>query len=309
MSARLYRARRGFTLIELLVVIAIIAVLVALLLPAVQAAREAARRSQCKNNLKQIGLALHNYHDLASSLPPGWIGVTSKTSDPKGESGFSWGSMILPHLDLEAIRNDFNYSLPIDNTSGSPSNASLLRTQLPVFECPSDSHDLLFTTVDRNGMNVERSVANYVGLFGTVEIDGCENPPGTAPVTAAGQCVSDGAFYHNSAIRFRDIIDGTSNTLIVGERTTWEDPVTGARFYGTWSGALPAVDEEPSRILGHVEESPNTGDHPEDLGSAHPGGAHMLLGDGHVKFVSSDIDEAAFRSLATRNGEELPVDF
>ncbi len=309
MSTTHVRRRRGFTLIELLVVIAIIAVLVALLLPAVQSAREAARRSQCKNNLKQIGLALHNYHEMASSFPPGWIGVSRPVQDPEGESGFAWGTMLLPHLDLDNLRHQFNTELAIDDSSGSPSNRSLLSTQLLVFECPSDSRALLFQTPDRNGVDVDRSVANYVGVFGTVELHDCENAPGTAPVTSAGQCVSDGVFYHNSAIKLRDITDGTSNTLTVGERTTWEDPVTGDRFYGTWSGALPEVEEEPARFLGKAEHPPNESHHPEDFGSAHHGGAHFVLGDGHVKFISDTIDEGVFQGLATRNGNEDPAEF
>lgn len=303
------RRRRGFTLIELLVVIAIIAILVALLLPAVQSAREAARRSQCKNNLKQIGLALHNYHEIAQSFPSGWIGVSRPVQDPEGESGFAWGTMILPHLDLENLRYEFNTELPIDDTSGNPSNSSLLSTQLPVFECPSDPHDLLFPTPARSGAVIQRSVANYVGVFGTVELHDCESAPGTGPVTSAGQCVSDGVFYHNSAIKLRDIIDGTANTLAVGERTTWEDPATGDRFYGTWSGALPEVEEEPARIMGKAEHPPNESNHPEDFGSSHPGGAHFVLGDGHVKFVSDSIDEDVFQGLATRNGNEDPAEF
>lgn len=309
MSTSSIRRRRGFTLIELLVVIAIIAILVALLLPAVQSAREAARRSQCKNNLKQIGLALHNYHEIASSFPAGWIGVSNYNQDPEGESGFAWGTMILPHLDLENLRHEINTDLPIDDASGNPSNSSLLSTQLPVFECPSDPHVLLFPTPARSGIDIQRSVANYAGVFGTVELHGCENPPGTAPVTAAGQCVSDGIFYHNSTIKLRDIVDGTSNTLAVGERTTWEDPATGDKFYGTWSGALPEVEEEPARIMGKAEHPPNEADHPEDFGSAHPGGAHFVLGDGHVKFISENIDADVFQSVATRNGNEDPGEF
>ena len=303
------RCRRGFTLIELLVVIAIIAVLVALLLPAVQSAREAARRSQCKNNLKQIGLALHNYHDVGSGLPSGWIGVSNFTADPEGESGFGWGTMIIPHLDSNNLYAQLNTKRPLDDRSGSPSNAELLRIVIPVYSCPSDSNPSIFTTMDRNGVDVERSIANYAGVFGTIELHDCENPPGTAPVTPDGQCVSDGVFYHNSFIKLRDITDGLSNTLMVGERSTNENQHTGGSFYGTWAGALPGVHEEPARIVAHAEHPPNEGIHAEDFSSLHPGGAHFLMGDGRVKFVSDTIDGTVFQGLSTRSGDENPADF
>lgn len=296
---------RGFTLIELLVVIAIIAVLIALLLPAVQQAREAARRSQCKNNLKQIGLALHNYHDTHNTFPPGWIGVVSGVQDPEGDSGFGWGSMILPNLDQSPLYAQFNFSNPMD---AAPNRANLGRV-LTVFQCPSDPKPDKFPLDDRNGTPVDLASANYVGVFGTVELDGCENPPGMFPVTAQGQCVSDGAFFHNSRIKMRDFTDGTSSTLMVGERTTFTDPGTGDKFYGTWSGALPEVEEAPARIMGHAEHPPNRKLHPEDFGSAHTGGAQFVLADGHVVFISENIDTRVFQSLSTRNGGEVVGEF
>ena len=125
---------RGFTLIELLVVIAIIAVLIALLLPAVQQAREAARRTQCKNNLKQIGLALHNYHDNFSALPPGWIGVTGTVTDVYGMNGWGWGSKILPQIDQANLYNTMNFSVKME----SPANALARVVPLAAFRCASD---------------------------------------------------------------------------------------------------------------------------------------------------------------------------
>ena len=240
------RARRGFTLIELLVVIAIIAILIALLLPAVQQAREAARRASCKNNLKQIGLALHNYHDVYAGFPSGWIGVTNGRSNVLGESGFAWGTMILPYLDQAPLYRRFNFSSPLD---ASP-NRTLVNQHLTVYQCPSDPKPESFQTPDRNGNQIQMATANYAGVFGTVELDNCyTSPAGTPPVSAQGQCLSDGVFYHNSAVKIRDIIDGASNTLIVGERTTFLDPVNGP-FYGTWSGALPGVDDVARPIYG-----------------------------------------------------------
>ena len=128
--------RSGFTLIELLVVIAIIAVLIGLLLPAVQKVREAASRLKCKNNLKQIGLALHNYLDVAGVFPPGWIAVddTGAPSAHEGTSGVGWAAMILPYMEQKNIYSQFNASLPLTD----PANAAFLRNQIPAYKCPSD---------------------------------------------------------------------------------------------------------------------------------------------------------------------------
>ncbi|MBX3436794.1 MAG: DUF1559 domain-containing protein [Planctomycetaceae bacterium] len=300
--------RRGFTLIELLVVIAIIAVLIALLLPAVQQAREAARRTQCKNNLKQIGLALHNYHDVHLTFPSGWVAASFPMSDPEGESGFGWGSMILPYVEQNNLYDQFNFSLPMDDDTGAPTHRSLLQHRLTVFQCPSDPKPDSFRLEDRYGELLELATANYAGSFGVTELHGCENPPGTPPVNSGGQCISDGMLFHNSRVRIQDASDGTSNTLLVGERTTFTE-LDGSKFYGTWSGALPEVEESAARILSHSEHAPNSFEHPEDWGSFHTGGAQFVLGDGHVRFISENIDEAVFQALATRSGGEVVGEF
>lgn len=296
--------RSGFTLIELLVVIAIIAILIALLLPAVQQAREAARRSQCKNNMKQLGLALHNYHDVFNAFPPGWIGVENGQANPEGESGFAWGTMILPYIDQAPLYNQFTFTQSMDVVP----NRDLLNNYLTVFSCPSDPKPNTFVMQDQNGTDIELGVCNYVGVFGTTEIHDCENTPGTAPVTASGQCISDGVFFHNSRIKMRDMVDGTSSTLMVGERTTFIES-DGTQFYGTWTGALPEVEEAAARVMGKAEHPPNENGHPEDFGSAHEGGAHFVMGDGHVQFISENIDEGLFQSLATRAGGEVVGEF
>lgn len=299
------RLRRGFTLIELLVVIAIIAILVALLLPAVQQAREAARRAACKNNLKQIGLALHNYHDVHNAFPPGWMGVTDRRPDVVGESGFAWATMILPYLDQAPLYGQMDFSLAMDLAP----NRKHLRQHLPVFQCPSDPKPNTFLTDDRNMQQIELATANYAGVFGTVELDECySNPPGTAPVSPQGQCLSNGAFFHNSRVKMRDFTDGTSSTLMVGERTTFTEP-SGVSVYGTWTGALPYVDDAAGLVVGHAEHLPNTGLHPEDFGSSHEGGAHFILADGHVQFISENMDQATYEALGTRNGGEIVGEF
>lgn len=298
-------SRSGFTLIELLVVIAIIAVLIALLLPAVQQAREAARRSQCKNNLKQIGLALHNYHDVANSFPPGWIAVRNGVADfEDGGSGFSWGTFLLPYLDQAPLYSKLNFNYDMN----APENVDFLQAKLAVFQCPSDPKPDTFTTEGTPAVRL--ATANYVAMFGTTDLHGCENAPGVAPVNSGGQCVSNGAFYHNSNTQFRDFTDGLSNTILAGERTTFVDPDHADEiFYGTWAGAVPGEEHAVGRVIGHAEHAPNQKHHAEDFGSSHTGGAHFVMGDGRVVFLSENMNEDTFRSLGTRAGGEVVGEF
>lgn len=300
--------RRGFTLIELLVVIAIIAILVALLLPAVQQAREAARRTQCKNNLKQIGLALHNYHDVHGRFPPGWIAVdptTRLSSAHEGISGAGWAAFILPQMEQTNLYSQFNPDFAIN----APVNVPFMNNILEAYRCPSDPQpDRWKISAEGSPGNVlaELPIANYVGSFGTGELHGCENSPGTFPVTPSGQCIGNGAFFHNSSVRFRDFTDGTSNTFIVGERRT--RPLLD--WYSTWVGMVPEGEEAFARILGGADHVPNHPDaHFEDYSSVHTGGAQFCLGDGSVRFLSENIDEGVFRSLATIQGNEVVSEF
>ena len=300
------RHRQGFTLIELLVVIAIIAILISLLLPAVQQAREAARRTQCRNNLKQIGLALHNYHDVHSTFPSGWIAVDGGAHSPhEGLNGAGWGTMILPFIDQANLYEEFNASLAIEN----PANATFLGTLIPSFRCPSDPQPD-FWEIEEEGspgtVLAELPIANYIGVFGTEELDGCENAPGSFPVSDAGQCVGDGMLYHNSSIQIKDIRDGTSNTLFIGERRT--DPAAG--WYSTWAGMVSEGEEAFQRVLGSTCHPPNDpAAHLDDFSSNHTGGAMFVLGDGSVHFVSESIDIGVCQSLATRAAGEIVGEF
>lgn len=298
--------RRGFTLIELLVVISIIAILIALLLPAVQQAREAARRTQCKNNLKQIGLALHNYHDVARAFPPGWIAVddTGSPSAHEGTSGVGWAAMILPYLEQGNIYSQFNASLPLTD----PANAAFLRNQIPGYKCPSDPQpEFFFIAEEGSGVTIAGlPIANYIGSFGTEELDGCENAPGDLPVMADGTCKGDGVFYHNSRVRLADITDGTTNTFLVGERKT----VAKLNWFSTWPGMIAEGEEAFQRVCGSADHPPNSpATHFDDFSSHHVGGSQFCLGDGSVRFISENIDRGVYQSLATIQGGEVVGEF
>ncbi len=145
-----------------------------------------------------------------------------------------------------------------------------------------------------------------MGVFGTEELDGCENAPGTDPVAGNGQCVGDGVFYHNSSTKIREMTDGTSNTLMVGERLTRESD----GWYSTWAGMVSEGEEAFQRVLGSADHVPNDpAAHFDDFSSNHTGGAHFVLGDGSVHFISSSIDHDVYVALATRRGGEIPGEF
>lgn len=315
--------KRGFTLIELLVVIAIIAILIALLLPAVQQAREAARRSQCVNNLKQIGLALHNYHDTHGTLPPGWIGVDPATRIPNaenGHSGFAWGAMILPMLDQGPLYNRINFSRSCLDTTGN-NNQALLATPLAAFRCPSDSgpQTWVIGSEDGSGDLATLANANYVGSFGS-GVPGTDDGYGGLlswedyiEANPNRQVQGTGMFWHNSNLRFRDVTDGLSNTVCVGEHKTnlRPDPAhPDEQWFSTWGAVIPEGEEAVARVLGLADHPPNHPDtHLDDFSSSHTGGAHFMFGDGRVRFLTENVDLNLFKAISTRSGGEVVGEF
>lgn len=300
------RNRKAFTMVELLVVIAVIAILIALILPAVQRARESARMVQCRSNLKQFGIALHNYESQHKCYPPGYIAVENGfPSAHHGTSGAGWALFLLPHVEQSALYEAFDADYSIIHAN----NAKILEFAPGIFQCPSDTKPKYFEIEDEHagGVLATLPTANYVGVFGTMELHDCENPPGTAPVTADGICVGDGMFYHNSLVRHGDIRDGTSTTFAIGERRT----NAGLGWFSTWVGMVPEGEEAFQRVLGSTDHLPNDpAGHFDDFSSFHEGGTQFLMADGTVKFASSTMDHTVYRALSTiKSGDWFEQEF
>ncbi len=296
----LMRKHRGFTLIELLVVIAIIAVLVGLLLPAIQKVREAANNASCKNNLKQIGIALQNYHDRNGAFPPGYISMT-KTDGTDGGPGWGWASQILDDVEQGTLGQQ------IDFTKGLPMAPPAVVAQLvKTYVCPSDPLKTPFPVNANNGQSVQVAQANYVAMFG----DGAIIPSPTGGI-------GDGVFYRNSHTRIADILDGTSNTVLVGERSgnlalaTWTAALPGAKVPPGTPGITAPSGPAPVLVLGHTgtvasPSLPNsTLTDVAAFRSHHPGGVNFAFGDGSVRLVPFSIDPASWIGLGTRAGGEV----
>jgi prepilin-type N-terminal cleavage/methylation domain-containing protein len=281
--------RRGFTLIELLVVIAIIAVLVALLLPAVQQAREAARRTQCKNNLVQIGLALHNYEMAHECLPPGSVDPNRPIRNEAKGFHVGWILQILPHLDQYNTYNRFNFNAGVY----AQVNDAPRGVRISVLLCPSNNTGFAGASV---------GMTTYAGCHHDAE----------APIDID----NNGVLFLNSRIRYRDIRDGSSNTIFAGE-TIDVDPLgwaSGTRATLRNTGATPASGGwSQGKYLNPAVEGAKGADAAllavGGFSSPHAGGAQFLIGDGSVKFISQSINPAVFTGLGNRAGGELPSEF
>jgi prepilin-type N-terminal cleavage/methylation domain-containing protein/prepilin-type processing-associated H-X9-DG protein len=280
--------RRGFTLIELLVVIAIIGVLVGLLLPAVQSAREAARRTQCTNNLKQIGLALQGYHDAYQRLP---MGYSYRAGYDWG--GFGWGAAVLAQLEQAPLFAALNFDLPVWTVD----NATVATARIGSYVCPSDdtSQD---GELDRDGLRF--ALGSYVASFGPGDMD------------FGDPADRRGLFSRNSSTRFAEIRDGLSMTLAASERHNGRFNVLsdGGHLYAetVWIGA---IKEEPDDDHGHTclfqaGHTPTSLEMDDrDAASRHAGGTHFVFGDGSVRFLKNSIALDVYRALSTRNGGEV----
>lgn len=288
------RSMAGFTLVELLVVIAIIGVLVGLLLPAVQAAREAARRAQCSNNLRQIGLGLSNYESGFRRFQRGWVDNNAST-----RPGWAWGHALLPFIEQNSLYQQIDHRFDTTSITTQP----FLTAVIPTFQCPSDpggptfeigeeeegddhDHDEGVHNVDEGHKLFRIAKSNYVGVFGTLEIE--EHPYN-----------GDGVFFGNSMIRTQDIVDGLSNTMIVGER--------GSKLGGSvWHGWIHGAAEASARFLGSTDHTPNSPvGHFDDFSSFHSTGAHFIFADCSTRLLSNSIDLAVYQALATRRGGEI----
>jgi prepilin-type N-terminal cleavage/methylation domain-containing protein/prepilin-type processing-associated H-X9-DG protein len=318
------RRVRGFTLIELLVVIAIIAVLIALLLPAVQQAREAARRSQCKNNLKQLGLSLHNYHDVFNMFCPGYIDLRGAGGVADNQGHWAWSASLLPYIDQAPLFN----TLRVGDVRPTPALTAFpteMRSPISGFRCPSDTGPKVHDAAVDPGYAIENVAAantglaltNYVVANGTASV---RHRKATNPIDGGSGAI--GAFYRDSTTGFRDITDGSSNTILMGERAwiragvrmsagmmlavrdstgagpTAEDQTDTGKNQGLLTIAGTARFPINPVLTGGPNQSQS-----QAFSSLHTGGAHFLLADGSVRFISENI-----QLTATTVGTQWPVD-
>jgi prepilin-type N-terminal cleavage/methylation domain-containing protein/prepilin-type processing-associated H-X9-DG protein len=292
------RTRRGFTLIELLVVIAIIAVLIGLLLPAVQKVREAAARAKCQNNLKQIGLACHGYHDANGVLPPGYAATANY---PDTAPGWGWAAFLLPYLEQDALYRQLDFKRPVQSQPA-------IQTVVSAFLCPSDlPPGAAFPVTD--ALQTVVCTAAPSSYAATVGSDASEVEDETG----------NGVFYRNSQTRFSDITDGTSQTVLAGDRA-WAD--TQGVWAGAPSGALArpgpanpwqsATGSAAVLVLVHnnwINITTDADGGLDDFSSKHTAGVNLLFADGSVHFLRSITadgpERRAFWALGTRAGGEV----
>jgi prepilin-type N-terminal cleavage/methylation domain-containing protein/prepilin-type processing-associated H-X9-DG protein len=274
------RRNRGFTLVELLVVIAIIGVLVALVLPAVQAAREAARRAACQNNLRQIGVALHVFHDAHGQLPIGCVEKRVPQSKPNGRQ-LSWSAELLPHLEEQSLWSQIDFDLPYDSTQ----NAAAAATVIGEYLCPStvrlasgrEAGVVSNPAPTAAGAGYRGAATDYGGIYGAAQISPSAN----------------GVFLYDRAVMLPEITDGTSHTLALAE-----DTGRGWLMDGEWINGENIYD---------VSNLINTQQHNE-IWSDHPGGAMVLWCDGGATFLAETVELPELRAICTRAGSDAVND-
>ena len=305
--------KRGFTLIELLVVIAIIAILIALLLPAVQQAREAARRTQCRNNMKQLGLAIHNYHDNNRKFP---MGTRYPTSAP------NWRIAILPFLDQAPLYNQLNFAGSFN--AGYTNNTVLTSLFVAAYKCPSST--LPSNSTSFSGNSGAGMLHDYVGISGATPDPAARTSECSPEHRYGGITCINGMLSPNLSRSMRDVTDGTSNTMIIAEQS---GPIgtadLRANYYGGWGGFTRPMGGTDSiatltswttttdtwgTAVTTVRYSPNPAvtssgnDNVYDMNTAltsyHEGGVHVLMCDGAVRFVSENVAFTTLTNLASR---------
>ncbi|MEW4487270.1 DUF1559 domain-containing protein [Thalassoglobus sp. JC818] len=263
--------RFGFTLIELMVVIAVIGLLIALLLPAVQSAREASRRTQCKSSLRQLALALHNYHDAHRVLPSGTINFGSSF---RPVSGWGWGTMILPYVDQGALYSKVDFNT--NNAVGA--NRDVIDTPLPFTLCPSDAGPTTVVVRSSSGDGVKVGAGNYLGV--------------------------ESMLSELSDVTFGDVTDGLSSSFMLGESIYQRDSTYNEDKTSSWVGKVTFIDEWVNNSIPHLAVSSSTRINHSFFASRHPGGMHFALGDGHVDFFAENMDVDVYQALGTIDGGE-----
>ena len=322
------RALHGFTLVELLVVITIIGILIALLLPAVQAAREAARRIQCGNNMKQIGLALHNYHSTHRIFPPGWV-----EAGPDGTIApnlFGWGAHILPFGEQKALYDQLDFNRVLHHGTYGDSvveNIDLIGSVVPMYRCPSDLSEPQVAIEEwmpgvGDYFPAVPSMARscYVGSGATDVL--CDMGSNTSGIA--------GVFYRNSKTRIRDVTDGTSSTLLAGERRGYRQWNIGGDYMDSasdyywaafWAGVLGQTGHGLKCYAQHViggtlfregttyVSTPKINRSGTGFGSHHPGGCQGVLCDGSVRFISENTNDIIVDNLVNKSDGNVIGEF
>ncbi len=303
MKSRSMLRRTGFTLIELLVVIAIIAILVALLLPAVQQAREAARRSSCKNNMKQLGLALHNYHDTHFVFPPGYISVQPGNTSSTEAGLYSWGAFLLPYVEQAPLYDLLNVgNVSLQANLATPAIRAALQQPMSVFSCPSDVGSGVNNSVLTPGSYVYDKRASdgtnpvAIAKSNYVMVSGSGNST-TVAVNPAAYGPHNGLGAQNSRIKMRDVTDGTSSTLAIGEKAFKVGGVEMGAGTAVGFSAITSsgIKNGQTAVIGiaywGINQTVVQVDHStRGFSGPHPGGCHFVLCDGSVRFISENID-------------------
>lgn len=262
------KRRSGFTLAEILVVVTIVAIGLAITMPAVLKSRADARRDRCMKHLKMIGLAVHNYHDVYRTMAPGWTG---HSAEPGPLPRFGWTTAMLPFLDQAPLYDK------LDRNSHKIDDRNLVETPIQFLRCPSDPTPVL------NSLRSSFATSNYSGNFGPVAAPrwASGNFSSSWPGQPSTLKTTNGMFYLNSKVRFRDCRDGLSNIMVVGERAVESRA-------GIWMGVRGNEYEDDQVTDSSFGNEINTGDN--SFSSRHPGGANFLIGDGRVRFISENID-------------------